>query len=171
MNLSFIKLAINILDDPKIKYILKMPDGYIMFMLWIGLLCLGMKSGRPGTVEIGDHIPFTPEMLANHFNLELNTVKLGFDTFLKLKMIEIWVDGTVYITNFEHHQQLEKIEKAQEVSRSSSRRYREKIKLLSDGHVNISDETDKDKDIDKEKEQELIEEFKNLFWNQFGKKI
>jgi predicted phage replisome organizer len=75
MNLSFIKLDINIMDDSKIKYIVKLPDGDKLFRLWVGLLCLGMKSGRPGIIEIGDNIPFTTEMLANHFDMELNTVK------------------------------------------------------------------------------------------------
>ncbi len=169
MNLSFIKLDINIMDDSKIKFIVKLPDGDKLFRLWIGLLCLGMKSGRPGIIEIGDNIPFTPEMLANHFDLELNTVKLALETFQRFKMIEVWEDGTMYLTNFDKHQQLDKIEKAREVSRLSSKKYREKIKLLGDGHVNESDETEKEIDIDKEKEQELLIEFER-FWNLYNKK-
>jgi len=62
--LSFIKLDIEIMNDSKIKMIRKMPDGAKLFELWIGLLCLGMKSGRPGCVEIGDGIPFSARMLS-----------------------------------------------------------------------------------------------------------
>ena len=170
MNLTFIKLDISIMDDPKIKFIVKLPDGDKLFRLWVGLLCLGMKSGRPGVIEIGDNIPFTPEMLSTHFDMELNTVRLALETFQRFKMLEIWDDQTLFITNFIEHQQLDKIEQAREVSRLSSKKYREKMKLLGDGHVNISDGTDK-KRIDKEKEQELIEEFETLFWNPYGKKI
>lgn len=167
MNLSFIKLDINIMDDSKMKFIVKLPDGDKLFRLWIGLLCLAMKSGRPGIVEIGNQIPFTTEMLANHFDIELNTVKLALDTFQTFKMIEFWDDGTMFICNFVQHQQLDKIEKSKEVSRLSSKRYREKIKLLGDGHVTVSDETDKD--IDKEKDKELIAKFEK-FWSAYPNK-
>lgn len=155
------------MDDSKMKFIVKLPDGDKLFRLWIGLLCLAMKSGRPGIVEIGNQIPFTTEMLANHFDIELNTVKLALDTFQRFKMIEFWDDGTMFICNFVQHQQLDKIEKSKEVSRLSSKRYREKIKLLGDGHVTVSDETDKD--IDKEKDKELIAKFEK-FWSAYPNK-
>ncbi|MHB9012404.1 MAG: phage replisome organizer N-terminal domain-containing protein [Ignavibacteriaceae bacterium] len=169
MNLSFIKLDINILDDSKMKFIVKLPDGDKLFRLWIGLLCLGMKSARPGTIEIGDNIPFTSEMLAGHFDLELTTVQLALQTFQKLKMIEVWEDGTMFICNFMKHQQLDKIERAREVSCLSSKKYREKIKLLGDGHVMIGDETDLDKDKDKEQDK-TVELFFEKFWKAYPKK-
>jgi len=172
MNLSFIKLDIDILNDSKIKFIVRLPDGDKLFRFWIGLLCLAMKSARPGIIEIGDNIPFTPEMLANHFDLELTTVQLALNTFEKFKMIEVWDDGTMFITNFIKHQKLDKIEKAREVSRLSSRKYREKIKMISDGHVKKNDETDKEKEIDKDKDKEqvLLQEF-DQFWNIYDKKV
>ena len=170
MNLTFIKLDISIMDDPKIKFIVKLPDGDKLFRLWVGLLCLGMKSGRPGVIEIGDNIPFTPEMLSTHFDMELNTVRLALETFQRFKMLEIWDDQTLFITNFIEHQQLDKIEQAREVSRLSSKKYREKIKLLGDGHDNNSDGTDKNRS-DKEIEQELHNEFQTYFWNPYAKKI
>ncbi len=139
MNLTFIKLDINIMDDPKIKFILRLPDGDKLFRFWIALLTLAMKSKRPGVIELGEGIPFTDEILANHFDLELTTVRLAIQTFQRFKMVEIWEDKTLFITNFIEHQQLDKIEKAREVSRLSSRKYREKVKLIGDGHVNESD--------------------------------
>ena len=175
MNLSFIKLDINILDDSKMKFIVKLPDGDKLFRLWVGLLCLGMKSARPGTIEIGDNIPFTGEMLAGHFDLEITTVQLALQTFQKLKMIEVWDDGTMFICNFMKHQQLDKIERAREVSCLSSKKYREKIKLLGDGHVMPGDETDLDKDIDididiDKKQNKIVELFFEKFWKVYPKK-
>ena len=112
MNLSFIKLDINILNDSKIKFIRKMPDGDKILVLWLGLLCLGMKSGEPGVVEIGDGIPFTAETLSIELDIQLNTVKLGLETFVKFKMLEIWKNKELFIVNFEKHQALGKIRKA-----------------------------------------------------------
>lgn len=163
MNLSFIKLDINIMNDSKIKFIRKMPDGDKILVLWIGILCLGMKSGEPGVVEIGDGIPFTAETLAVELDIQLNTVKMGLDTFVKFKMIEIWKNQEIFIVNFEKHQALEKIRKAKEKSRITSKKHRTKIKRLTavtvtqssrDGHVIDSDKTDKDKKESAEREQE-----------------
>ncbi len=142
------------MNDTKIKLIRKMPDGDSILVLWIGLLCLAMKSGKPGIIEIGDGIPFTPETLSTELDMKLNTVKLGLKIFQDFKMIELWSTGEQYIINFEKHQKLTKIIRAKELSRASSQRFRDKQKQLSDGHVTISDKTDKDKDKDKDKEKE-----------------
>ena len=157
MGLSFLKLDINIMNDTKIKLLRKLPEGDGLLVLWIGLLCLGMKAGKPGMVEIGDGIPFTEEHLSIDLDIPLNTVRLGMVTFKKFKMIETWGNGEIYITNFEKHQELTKIERAKEVSKKSSEKYRKKIQLMiGDGHVTISDETDKD--IDKEEDKDLEKE-------------
>ena len=139
-----------------------MPDGDNILALWIGLMCHGMKSGRVGVVEVGDGIPFTSETLATEFDLNINTVKLGLETFQRLKMIEIWENGELFLLNFEKHQELTKIEKAKVISRLSSQKYREKLKLNSDVTVTEGDETEEEK-IRIEKEKELLEEF-NKFW-------
>ena len=153
MSLSWIKIDINIMDDTKIKQLRKMPAGDTLILFWVHLLCLAMKSGKPGILEIGDGIPFNAETLAIDFGVELNTVKMALDIFQKFRMIEQFEDGTLYITNFEKHQELGKIERQKQISRNSSKKHRDKQKkLLSDGHVTQSDVTDKDldKDLDKE---------------------
>ena len=133
---DFIKLDINIMDDAKIKFLRKKPEGAHLFELWIGLLCLGMKSGKPGVVEVGDGIPFTPEMLSVQFDLPIDIIKMGLMLFEQLKMIEIWENGQIYIVNYYKRQQLDKIEKNRELSRISSKKYREKLK--SDNHVTVT---------------------------------
>jgi len=156
MNLSFIKLDINIMNDSKIKFVRKLPDGDTLMVLWIGILCLGMKSGNPGVVEIGDGIPFTAETLAVELGINLNTVKLGLDTFIKFKMIEVWENSELFIVNFEKHQNLEKIRVAKEKSRITSKNYRQRMKELAavtvtqssrNGHVTKSDKTEKEEDL------------------------
>jgi predicted phage replisome organizer len=156
MNLSFIKLDINIMNDTKIKLIRKMPDGDKILVLWIGLLCLGMKSGKPGMVEIGDGIPFTSESLSIELDIPINTVKLGLKTFVTFKMVEIWEGGETVIVNFEKHQALGKIKKSKESSKKSSQIYRDRLKLEQrDRHVTNRDETDKERDKEKEIERDV----------------
>lgn len=155
MNLSFIKLDINIMNDTKIKLIRKMPDGDSVLVLWIGLLCLGMKSGKPGVIEVGDGIPFSDEMLSIELDIPINTVRLGLKTFQEFKMIEVWNDGQTYITNFEKHQELVKIQASKEKSRESSRKYREQLKLsLGDDHVTVTGESRDDTEEEEDKKED-----------------
>lgn len=169
------------MDDSKIKAIRKMPEGSSIFELWIGILCLAMKSGRPGCVEIGDGIPFNPETLSNHFNISYVTVTLALRTFEQFKMIELLQDGTIFIKNFEKHQQLDKIRGNLEKTRKRVEKYRNKQKLLSEGVTvtpPLRNGIDKDvhKEVDKKKKQKktpvnfhsLISEFPLLNNDKFN---
>lgn len=162
MSLSWIKIDINIMDDTKIKQLRKMPAGDTLILFWVHLLCLAMKSGKPGILEIGDGIPFNAETLAIDFGVEIATVKMALGIFEKFRMIEQFEDGTLYITNFEKHQELGKIERQKQVSRNSSKKHRDRQKkLLSDGHVTNGDETDKDLDLEEDLEKEIDKEIKD----------
>lgn len=128
MSLSFIKLDINIMNDSKVKLIRKLPDGAKLFELWIGILCLGMKSGKAGVLEIGDGIPFNDEMLSTELDININVIRMGIETFIRLKMIEVFDDSSIYITNFEKHQELKKIEIAKRKNRTRVKLHRDKQK-------------------------------------------
>lgn len=160
------------MNDTKIKIIRKMPDGDKIIVLWIGILCLGMKSGNPGILEIGDGIPFNAEILAGELDVPLNTVKLGLETFKKLKMIELLKNETIFVKNFKKHQNLDKIEHQNKLAKKRMIKYRNKQKrlLITDKNVTsnkcVRNATDKDldKDIDKEKDIDIDIELLN-FWN------
>ena len=161
MSLSFIKLDINIMNDSKIKLIGKMPDGAKLFKLWIGILCLGMKSGRPGVLEIGDGLPFNDETLSIELDIELPVVRLGLDTFKKFKMIEIFDTGEIYLTNFEKHQQLGRIEHNNKMNRERVAKHRQKAKNvmitapLPNGNVTPAD-LDSDSDLDLDSDKDIV---------------
>lgn len=155
--LSFLKLDIEIMNDSKIKMIRKMPAGPQLFELWIGLMCLAMKSGRPGCVEIGDGIPFTDEMLSDELDIPISAIQLGLATFQRFKMVEFFEDQTIFLTNFEKHQELTRIEEKKVKERERKRAYRQKLKALpcptgQDGDRTSCPATDIDKDIDVDKE-------------------
>ena len=168
--ISWIKLDINILDDAKIKIIRSHPNGDSVVLLWIGLLCLAMKSSRPGTIEIADGLPYTLDDLANQFNIEKKTVEMGIALFVKYRMIEVFQGGAIDVINFSKHQKLEGIERTRELTRARTAKYRERLRIGDENvtrhapvtirHVTPTD-IDKDKDIDVDKDttceaQEII---------------
>lgn len=128
--INWIKLDINILDDAKIKIIRSHPNGDSVVLLWIGLLCLAMKSARPGTIEISDGLPYTVDDLSNLYNIEKKTVEMGLALFCKYRMIEVFEGGAIDVINFSKHQSLDKIEFIREQNRERQRRHRQS-KLLA----------------------------------------
>ena len=127
--ISWIKLDINILDDAKIKIIRSQPNGDSVVLLWIGLLCLAMKSSRPGTIEIADGLPYTIDDLSNLFNIEKKTVEMGLALFVKYRMVETFEGGSIDVINFAKHQKLEEIERKRELTRIRTIKYRERLRI------------------------------------------
>lgn len=179
--ISWIKLDINILDDAKIKIIRSHPDGNAIIVLWIGLLCLAMKSTRPGTIEISNGLPYTLDDLSNLFNLEKKTTELGIALLVKYRMIEIFEGGCIEIINFSKHQNLEEIERRRELTRVRTVKYRDKLRISDasqrHGDDNRQDKTRQDKDkstadapfvlptkeeIQESSEPKILEDIKNV---------
>lgn len=172
--ISWIKLDINILDDAKIKIIRSHPNGDSVVLLWIGLLCLAMKSSRPGTIEISDGLPYTVDDLSNLFNIDKKTVEMGLALFVKYRMIETFDGGSIDVINFSKHQKIEEIERKRELTRIRVEKYRDKTRqcnaLLTHDSVTVT-LTDKDKDLDKDKEikRYYSQDFLS-FWSSYPKK-
>jgi predicted phage replisome organizer len=159
------------MSDTKIKMIRKMPDGDRLLVLWIGILCIGMKSGKPGVLEIGDGIPFDAETLSTELDLELNTVKFGLKMFHDYKMIEISQNETIFIKNFEKHQNIKRIEKERKKTRKRVQNYRKRQRLLIEGvtrNNTVTNKQNKNK-IKKEDTEIDLELYKNE-WNQLALK-
>lgn len=129
MKLTWLKLSTDILSDEKIERIRALPEGDSLFVLWIGILTLGMKSPSPGTLEITPGFPFTIEDLSRRFHLPVNTVRMGIDAFHKLLMITVVENDTIKITKFLDHQEVEKILDYRERERQRKAEYRERKKL------------------------------------------
>jgi predicted phage replisome organizer len=162
MNISWMKLDVNILNDSKIKIIRKYPDGNSLFVLWVGLLCLAMKSDVTGYVYITQGLPYTADDLATEFNLEVKTVEMGIELFRKMGMIDFTEGNMIEIVNFNKHQNIDKIEKQRLQTRERVKKHRLKqcnALLISHEPVTNVDVTPQIR-IDKNRIDKSIEEKK-----------
>lgn len=155
--ISWIKLDINILDDSKIKIIRSHPNGDAVIVMWIGLLCLAMKSQRAGLIEIAEGLPYTIDDLSSLLGVEKKTVEMGIALFCKYRMIDVFDGGCIEVLNFRKHQNLEEIERKRELTKIRVSRYRDKLRnsnaLLTHNSVTVTvTDKDLDKDLDKEKD-------------------
>lgn len=163
-DVKWIKLSTGLPDNRKIKQIRTLPDGDTIALMWVFLMCLAGNSNDDGFVFFTKEIPYTDEMLAEEFKMDINTIRLGLATFEKFGMIEI-VDDFICLSAWEKWQSTDKLSELKEYNRIKKRESRaRKRKEMSKEVIDMSmtcqpcqcTDIDKDKDIDKEKDNKLI---------------
>jgi hypothetical protein len=114
-----------------------------------------------GYVGFNESTPYDMGMLSVIFNKPHTIVQHALDQFIRFGMIEITDRGFVYITNWEKHQSVDKMDKLREQARLRKQNERERKKLLPQALPNVTQchadvtlghATDIELDIDKEKE-------------------
>ena len=154
----YLKIKEDFFDSPEIKVLEAMPNGYKYSNLLLKLYLRSLKFN--GALRLNEFIPYSPEMIAAVTNIDIDTVKVAFNLFKDLKLIEILDDGTIYMLDIQSF-----------IGKSSSeadriRAYRDDIKKKK--HTLIPNkkefvqmydkstpEIEKEKEIDIEKEKEI----------------
>lgn len=157
-DVKWIKIAINMFDNRKIRQIETMPDGDSLLLIWVKLLCLAGNVNDGGYIYLTKEIPYTDEMLATQFNKPITTIRLALKTFEQFGMIEI-INNMIFLSSWEKYQNTDKLEEMREKNRARQKRYydRQKEKLLAEPNKNLtlgltpSNALDIEEDIDKKK--------------------
>lgn len=155
-DVKWIKLATGLPDNKKIKQIRLLPNGDTIALMWVFLMCLAGETNDEGMVYFMPEIPYTDEMLAEQFKIDVNTVRLGLATFQRFGMIEI-IDDIICLPAWEKWQAVDKLSEIREQTRKRVAKHRERQKLCA-GNVTCnvtvtqSNATDKEQEEDKNKE-------------------
>ena len=159
-DVKWIKLSTGLPDNRKIKQIRKLPNGDTIALMWVFLMCLAGDTNEDGLVYFTPEIPFTDEMLAEEFRMDVNTVRLALRTFESFGMIEV-VDEIICLTAWEKWQSADELANIREKTRKRVAKHRAKQKQLA-GNVscNVTSnvtvtpcnaiEEELDKELDKE---------------------
>ena len=160
---KWIKVAINMCDDEKIKLIDAMDERDTIHYVWIRLLIQAGKTNAAGKIFLNENIPYSNEMLSIIFNRPIEIVEFALKTLINLKMIEIDESNFINISNWEKHQNIEGMDKIREQTKKRVERYREKNKLKEDSDTKNNCENNSLKNCNvtvtvqnkKEKEKEI----------------
>lgn len=139
-SVKWIKIAVDIFDDEKIKIIESMPNGGEMVLIWFKLLTLAGKTNNNGVLMISDKVAYTDEMLATVFRTDHATVAAATATFQTLGMLTK-IDGVYAISNWSKHQSADALEKKKEYDREYQRQKREEQKKVVRQSYNESYDT------------------------------
>lgn len=158
-DIKWIKLATGLPDNRKIKQIRRLPEGDTIALMWVFLMCLAGETNDEGMIYFTPEIPFTEEMLADQFGIDINTIRLGLTTFQRFGMIQV-VDNIICLSHWEKWQAVDGLATIREQTRKRVARHRERQKLAacnatSNVTVTQSNATDKDKEEDKKEDIEL----------------
>ena len=131
-NIKWIKLSIDVFDDEKFDAIRTLPDSNDIQLVWVKLLCLAGKCNESGFLMLTSEIPYTDEMLASKFKMEIGVVQRSLAMFQKLNMLDV-IDNVYMVSNWKKYQSLDAYEKKKEYDREyQKKRYEEKKMLLEE---------------------------------------
>ena len=128
-DVKWIKIAVDMFDNRKIKQIGSMPEGDSLLLMWVQLLCLAGNVNDGGFIYLTKEIPYTDEMLGTQFNKPISTVRLALKTFEQFGMIEI-INNMIFLSSWEKYQSTDRLATIREKDRERKRRKREAEKLL-----------------------------------------
>lgn len=161
-DVKWIKIAVDMFDNRKIKQIGSMPEGDSLLLMWVQLLCLAGNVNDGGFIYLTKEIPYTDEMLATQFNKPISTVRLALKTFEQFGMIEI-INNMIFLSSWEKYQSIDRLTAIREKDRERKRRKREAEKLLPQNSTEIPRtsmdvpriDIEGDIDIDKDKNKSI----------------
>jgi predicted phage replisome organizer len=127
---KWIKISTDTFEDEKIDIIEGMPNGEKFVVIWFRILLLAGRCNSGGYLLLEEDLPFTVKMLARRFKQELSIVRRALKVFEQYKMIQTTKEG-IYVTNFNKHQDLDKMNEKRLQARERKQKQREKEKDLN----------------------------------------
>lgn len=124
----WIKLAVGMHDDEKIKLLDSMEGKDAHHYVWVRLLIQAAKTNARGKIYLSEDVPYTNEMLSIIFNRPIEVVEASLKVMADLKMIHIDERNFITVTNWEKHQNVEGMEKIREQNRQRAKKFRAKNK-------------------------------------------
>lgn len=148
----WLKLKENFFEQEEIKIIESMPNGIKYTNFYLKLILKSIST--EGRLLFRGIMPYTPEMLSTITNTDIDTVRVAIDLFVKLGLMEIWSDGTLFMMETQN------MIGSEGASAKRMRESRQKQEILAnnpsqcDNAVTISD-TEKEIDREREKEKDI----------------
>ncbi len=91
----WLKLQDDFFDREEIRLIESQKNGKDYIIFYLKLLLKSIKND--GKLYFRNSVPYSPEMLANLTGMNIDTVRVAVDIFIKFGMMQRWDDGTLYM--------------------------------------------------------------------------
>lgn len=162
MAVEWIKVYLNMFDNPKLKLIDSMDTRDTIIYVWVRLLTEAGKTNDNGRIYISKNLPYTVKNLSVIFQRDEKIIKFALEVLSGLDMISIDENDIITITNWSTFQTMEDREKA----RQRMQRYRKKKKLeenrgeeeqLRNSCVTVTNKKEKEEELEGEEKEKVSE--------------
>lgn len=165
--IEWIKLQTSMCEDEKMRLINAM--GNIRdsaFYIWIRLLLQAGKVNDNGLIYLKEEVPYSNEMFCIILDRPLSIIEKVFKILEDFKMIEIYENNIIKITNWEKHQNIEGMKRVREKTRGRVKDFREKKKIESkvgeNKDIQISKKSSSNGEINEAKQGELQQDISDV---------
>lgn len=134
---KWISISTDVFNDEKMCTIESMPDGLSIEIVWFKLLCLAGICNENGFLMLNKDIPYTEEMMAKYFRMDIGIIQRALETFQKMGMVDI-IDNIYMVSNWMKYQNNAELEHIKELNRLRQQRYRDSQKKLLDKSRNVT---------------------------------
>lgn len=152
----WIKVGVNIFNDPKMKIIDTFKEKDTIHYVWFRCMTLAGAVNDQGYLYINEDMPYTLKTLAIEFNRPVEEVKNAIKVLKKLQMIEYTEDKFFKVKNWGKYQNVDALEKLRldrnnRVAKHRAKKKSEKVQINESNNLevnkrrNIEDEEYKDK--------------------------
>ena len=136
-DVKWVRVAIEMFNDPKIKIINSMEQRDLIINIWMRAMLLAGRSNKDGCLFINDSMPYNLKTLAVEFDRTLDEVKLSFKVLRKLEMIEFTENKVFKVKNWARHQNIEGLEKLKKQNCERVAKHRARKKKLNENENNV----------------------------------
>lgn len=137
-DIKWISIVTDIFNNEKIIAIESLPDGKSIEIVWFKLLCLAGTCNENGLLMINKNIPYTEEMMANYFRMDVGIIQRALETFQAMEMIEV-IDNIYMISNWAKYQNHAELERIKELNKQRQQKYRDRTKMRIESDSNVTD--------------------------------
>jgi predicted phage replisome organizer len=95
----YLKLKENFFDNDSIVLLENSKDGILYSNILLKLYLKSLKHG--GRLQLDEHTPYTPEMIATLTHQQVKTVEQALKAFHRLNLVETLDNGCLYMTDIE----------------------------------------------------------------------
>lgn len=134
---KWISIATDIFNDEKMCAIESLPDGQSIELVWLKLLCLAGTCNESGFLMINREIPYTDEMIAKYFRMDIGVIKRALEVFQQMEMIEL-INDVYMVSNWAKYQNESELEHIRLMGRIRQQKHREKQKMLLEQKSNVT---------------------------------
>lgn len=136
-DIKWISIATDIFNNEKILAIESLPDGANIELVWFKLLCLAGTCNENGFLMINQNVPYTDQMMAKYFRIDIGIVQRALEIFEQMNMVEI-INDIYMVSNWFKYQNSSELERIRENNRERQQRYRDRQKALLDKKRNVT---------------------------------